>query len=186
MSDGYVQPIRIVDAKAPSNGFRPMMDDGAAPAHGPQWPHDKAWEEGYRAAKSESEHDQDALFALVRAAKALQPEPSEELAALISETVLRLVGEIVGNVSIDRDQLIRRALSAASLISDCDAARTMWLHPQDLELLQHADIGLTLMPDPQASQGSIRIDCSAGWIEHGTPLYLDALRAELGIQEKLI
>ena len=40
---------------------------------------------------------------------------------------------------------------------------------------------LSIVGDPSLSRGDIRIDCSAGWIEHGTSLYLDALRSELGL-----
>lgn len=121
------------------------------------------------------------LMQLIASAEALRPEPSEELAVLISEAVERLVRQIIGNAPIDRDWLGAHAKRAADMVAECDAARTMWVHPDDLELIDSNQIGLTLMPDPAAQRGSIRIDCSSGWIEHGTALYLEELRSELGL-----
>jgi hypothetical protein len=91
------------------------------------------------------------------------------------------VSEIIGNAPIDRDWLNTHARRAADMIAECDAARTMWVHPYDLPLIDSNLISLTLMADPEAERGSIRIDCSTGWIEHGTALYLDELRTELGL-----
>lgn len=137
---------------------------------------------GLAVAHQEMAVERTRLLALVASAEALRNEPSEELAQLIAETVERLVTQIIGEVPIDGPQLRRRAEAAARLIGDCDAARTLWLHPDDMALIEQAPMGLTLMADPKADPGSIRIDCSAGWIEHGTALYLDALRAELGLK----
>ena len=122
------------------------------------------------------------LLGLIASAEAIRNEPSEELAQLIAETVDGLVRRILGEVALDRDMLRRRAAACAALIVEADGARTMWLHPDDKMLLGEAPLGLALRDDPAAERGSIRIDCSAGWIEHGTALHLDALRAELGLE----
>ena len=182
MFEPVVHAVRVVDAKPASFDFRPFANPQSPDAAPVECP-DQSWGEGYQAAKAEVAADRAALLALIASAEALRPESSEEIAALIAETVFRLVSEIVGEVEVERNALIRRAMSSAALISDADAARTMWVHPDDMASLSECNLTLNIMADPAAVRGSIRIDCSAGWIEHGTPLYLDALRSGLGVTE---
>ena len=186
MSDAAIQQIRICDARLTSAGFRPMLAERAPVAeveHTPPPPdlYALGFEDGQQSAAAVFEIERAAFQKLIASANALQSEPSEELAVLISEAVERLVSEIIGNAPIDRDWLNTHARRAADMVADCDAARTMWVHPDDLPLIDSNAISLTLMPDPEAARGSIRIDCSTGWIEHGTALYLDELRSELGL-----
>ncbi len=60
---------------------------------------------------------------------------------------------------------------------------TLCVNPDDVALLDGFETTLTIVGDPSLPRGDLRIDCSAGWIEHGTSLYLDALRSELGLSE---
>jgi flagellar assembly protein FliH len=188
MSEALIQQIRVTDARLHQSGFHPMLaavatvdarDD--APATDP---YTLGFEEGQQMAAAAFEIERAALMKLIGGADALRPEPSEELAVLIGEAVERLVSKIIGNASIDRDWLNLHAKRAADMVAECDAARTMWVHPDDLPLIDSNIISLTLMPDPLAERGSIRIDCSTGWIEHGTALYLDELRTELGLDRQ--
>lgn len=198
MFDTIVRPVRIAEATSPRTAFvpvsfvRPSLRTTAAD-HGT---FDNAGEplasidrysqglaDGRRAAEENFGAERAALLGLLEKADALQPEPSEELATLIGETVYRLVTDIVGRADIDRDCLARRATAAAGLIAECDNARTLCVNPDDLSLLEGLDTTLTLSGDPSLPRGDMRIDCSAGWIEHGTSLYLEALRSELGVAE---
>ncbi|MEK6638621.1 MAG: flagellar biosynthetic protein [Pseudomonadota bacterium] len=191
MSDLLVQKINIVDAYQRDGGFRPLLkevssqpeleEEGLAENDTPDL-FDAGYLEGQRAATDAFELERDHYRRLIASAEALQSEPSEELAVLIGEAVERMVSEVVGKAAIDRDWLNHHARRAADLVAECDAARTMWLHPDDLPLIDSSLISLTLVADPDAERGSIRIDCSAGWIEHGTALYLDELRTELGLK----
>jgi flagellar assembly protein FliH len=191
MSDLSFQPIRISDAVLHDRAFRPMkMHDPVALDAAPEavtLPESDTFslgrESGLREAAEIFAIEKENLLHLIERANALQPEPSEELAVLIGETVNQLVADIVGRTPIAQDWLREKAHKAASLISECDNARTMWLHPDDVILLKDADISLTLMADASAERGSIRIDCSAGWIEDGLALHLDALRAVLTQKE---
>lgn len=198
MSDAAVRPIRIADAAPPRTDFipvsfarpslrSPVVDQDAFdnPAE-PMTAIDRytqGFADGRRAAEEAFATERAALLGLVEKANALQPEPSEELALLIGETVYRLVTDIVGKVEIDRDCLKRRATAAAGLVAECDNARTLCVNPEDLPLLEGLETALTLAGDASLSRGDMRIDCSAGWIEHGTSLYLEALRSELGLAE---
>ena len=187
MSDTIIHTVRVTDAQPRHTGFRPMFADGdlspSAQTEMPDAdPYMRGFEEGQQVAATAFAIERAALIKLIASADALVPEPSEELAVLIGEAVERLVSEIVGKAAVDRDWLTLQAKRAASLVAECDAARTMWLHPADIELIDSTAIDLTIMADPSAERGSIRIDCSAGWIEHGTALYLEELRTELGLK----
>lgn len=195
LSNPPVRPIRITDAKPQASGFvagsfariDPRVEvsaqifDTDAQAQGID-AFAQGFDEGQRAAREAFATERAALQRLLESANALQPEPSEELAVLVGETVYRLVTDIVGQVEIDRDCLMRRAKACAALIAECDNARTLYVNPADLPLLDDLKTSLSLAGDLSLARGDIRVDCSAGWIEHGTSLYLDALRSELGLE----
>jgi flagellar assembly protein FliH len=185
MSEALIQQIRVTDARLHESGFQPMLSAVPSVDTNEETPeadlYALGFEEGQQMAAQAFEIERTALMKLIASANALQSEPSEELAVLIGEAVDRLVSEIIGNAPVDRDWLNAHAKRAADMVAECDAARTMWVHPDDLPLIDSNLISLTLMADPDAESGSIRIDCSTGWIEHGTALYLDELRTELGL-----
>ena len=117
--------------------------------------------------------------ALLCAAEAIQTGDSEELAQLIGEAVCALTCQIVEKAPIDADWLKAQAHKAAAMIGDYDAARTLRLHPEDLALIDTAELPLAVQADANLARGELRIDGSAGWIEHGRSSYLNALRAAL-------
>jgi flagellar assembly protein FliH len=193
MSDSAVRTVRIVDAASPKSGFVPgdfaridnVQSMKNAQTNG-EWSasadrYELGFEDGRRAAQDTFEIERAALQRLMESVGALQPESSEELAMLIAETVYRLVADIVGKSQVDADCLSRRASAAAALIAECDNARTLCVNPEDVPLLEGLRTNLEIKGDSSLARGDVRIDCSAGWIEHGTSLYLDALRCELGL-----
>ncbi len=195
MFDTVTQRIRVSDARINDAGFRAMNSTpSSAVSAPPAMPeltvdmpaepdrYDTGYEAGLHDGAASFAAERAALQRLITSAAALQSEPSDELAALIAETVIRLVSQIVGEAAIDPDWLADRARRAAAIVSECDDARAMSVHPADFALLESANIPLSLVADAELPRGSIRIGCSAGWIEAGTALYLDALRAELGQQ----
>ncbi|WP_219893766.1 flagellar assembly protein FliH [Aquisediminimonas profunda] len=198
MSDTDFRSIPVAAAALPRNGFVPssfarasvhVAGDGAQ-GHASMDDHSSAvddyglgFENGRRASEEAFSVERTALLSLLEKANALRPEPSEELALLIGETVYRLVSDIVGQVNVDRDCLARRANAAAAIVAECDNARTLCVNPEDIKLLDGLETNLTIVGDPSLPRGDLRIDCSAGWIEHGTSLYLEALRSELCLSE---
>lgn len=195
MFDAMIERIRVSDARINDVGFRPMSSTPSSASSAPiatpaltvDVPaepdrYETGYQVGLRDGAASFAAERAALQRLITSAAALQSEPSDELAALISETVLRLVNQIVGDVAVDPNWLTDRARRAAALIGECDNARTMAVHPDDFALLDGANFPLSLVADTELPRGSIRIGCSAGWIEAGTALYLDTLRAELGQQ----
>ncbi len=202
MFETQLERVRVVDARPFSPEFRPMsglsqgiphysaanLDNEQEASSGLVAEKDllaEAFESGFKEAEAKFEAERKELQNLIASAQALQPEPSDELAVLIAETVAGLVSKIVGDAPIDGKWLVERARSAAALVGECDKARTLFIHPEDMICLKGAELPLAVETDPNAPRGSIRIDCSAGWIESGTALYLDALRVELGLQESL-
>jgi flagellar assembly protein FliH len=179
-------PVALVDARLERRGFqaspfnrevqfeRRMSATVSAPDD-----YARGFEDGKSIAATAFASERTELLALVTAATNAAPQPSEELTALIATTVERLVGEIVGRTAIDRDWLTEQVRRACLVIADCDAAQTMWLHPGDAALMAGSDLTLDIREDSAAQRGSIRIDCSAGWIEQGRSAYLDALHEAL-------
>jgi flagellar assembly protein FliH len=179
--------LSLVDILRPASAFMPFRAEvpgsGVPRPAAPVEPdaYSAGFAAGQRAAADVFATEHAAMAGLLAAANALQPEPSEELAAMIALTVERLVRECVGHAPVDRDWLASRARLAASLVSEADQARTLWLHPDDLALVEGIDLAVVPAADPALERGALRIDCAAGWIEDGRSIHLDALCAELGL-----
>lgn len=185
--------ISLAHAMAESRGFRPLHF-GGMPA--PQAmaadvlvevkaddPFALGLAEGQRVAEAAFAVEREQLLALLANTEALQDEPSEELAQLIAETVERLVRQIVDSAAIDAAWLQAQAETAAAMVAEADKARTLWVNPADAVLLMDAPIALPIEADPSMARGTIRIETSAGWIEHGRAVYLNELRAALGSED---
>ena len=189
MFDGNVQILSISDARHVATGFRPMhreyavASDSIAATNATDDSYARGLADGQELAATAFAGERLHLRALLNAAENLQAEPSQELAQMIGETVFRLVRQIVETAPVDAEWLHAQAQKAADVISDCDAARTAWLHPDDAALIDTATFPVPVMADHAAQRGSIRIDCSAGWVEHGRSNYLDALRAALSLKD---
>lgn len=186
-------PVALAAAMAQQGRFRPLHFGGpaveeagpAAPAAAAEAaPNDdlfaRGLAEGQRLAEAGFAVEREQLLALVAGAEALQDEPSEELAQLIAETVERLVRQIVETAPIDSSWLQDQAQIAAAMVAEADKARTLWVNPADALLLAECPVALPVESDPSMMRGTVRIETSVGWIEHGRAVYLDELRAALG------
>lgn len=193
------KPVALADAMAQNSGFRPyffteasapmadaMPVEPAATARLPDPvgqdddPFARGLAEGQRIAETAHQMERTQLLNLIASTKALQDEPSEELAQLIAETVERLVHQIVEAAPIDAEWLKNQAEIAAAMVAEADKARTLWVNPADAALLYDAELKLPVESDPNMMRGTVRIETSAGWIEHGRAVYLDELRSALG------
>ena len=125
-------------------------------------------------------HERAAMQAIVAAAEVLRPEPTGALAALLAETVERLVRQIVGSVEIERETLLARVEAAAHLIGEETAPAVLRLHPHDLERLDGAALPVPARADPSLDPGTLRLETARGWIEDGPAVRLERLRAALG------
>ena len=137
--------------------------------------------QGEQAAQARFDAERVGLNALIASASALQAEPSEELAAMIATLVDSLVTDLVGTMPVEVEELHARITNALEHVVDADAARTLWMHPDDIGLIDITAIPLAVCADPFIERGALRIDCSNSWIEDGRSIHLSALRATLGI-----
>ena len=185
-------PLAAAMARSGSGGFRPLPFFAPEPEAEPEPQADPAeaalaadpfargLAEGQRVAEAAFAVERQQLLALIAGAESLQDEPSEELAQLIAETVERLVRQIVEAAPIDAEWLRAQAETAAAMVADADKARTLWVHPEDAALLADSPLALPIAADASMTRGTVRIETSAGWIEHGRAVHLAELRAALG------
>jgi flagellar assembly protein FliH len=139
----------------------------------------QGWQEGRRTAELEFAAERDALAKLMEALEVLRPEPTNALALLLAETVDRLVRQIVGTTAIQPAILIARAEAAAALIGQETAPARLRVSPDDLPLLEGAQIPVPIVADHDIERGSLVLETGQGWIEDGPAVRLDRLRAEL-------
>jgi len=190
MSDPQVTRVSLTDTRPALHAFcaglpgRPVPAPPArdAPCDPEPDRYVQGFADGQRAAASAMHTDRERLSALVATLAAIAPEPSEELAAMIAATVEQLVTDLVGMVPVQRDWLETRISRAVSCIGEADAARTLWLNPEDAVLVKDLDIPLDVQVDATLERGALRIDCSLGWVEDSRSVHLDALRAALGME----
>jgi len=139
----------------------------------------EGFEQGRQSNLEEFIRSRDAIAALLRSAEALQPEPHGPLAALLTETVTRLVRQIVGEVQIDAATLRARAEAVAELVTAESGPARLRMHPDDIALLEGLDLPLPVAPDHHLASGTILLETGEGWIEDGPQVRLARLRQQL-------
>ena len=167
-------------------GFRPRLVEGGAGAEASAQDVDAeadAYAQGYADARATVEAEfaaeREALARLAETLEVLQPQPANQLALLLAETVDRLVREVVGEVEIDAVTLLARAKAAAELVARETEPTKLRAHPDDLVHLEQARLNLTFEADPALARGTIVLETGQGWIEDGPAVRLERLRAEL-------
>lgn len=135
--------------------------------------------EGQALAEISFDIERQALLRLLAGAEALQAELCPQLGQLIASAVEQLVRQIVGDFPVDPAWLQRRVAEASAVLADADRDRILHLNPADIASLADVDLGMTIRSDPQIPRGGLRIAAGEGWVEHGRPVYLDALRQAL-------
>lgn len=136
--------------------------------------------DGQALAATNQDSERQALLALLANAEALQVQPCPELGHLIATAVKQLVLQIVGDMPVDSAWLQDRVAEASAIIADADRDCILYLNPADVASIDGADLGMAVRSDPQVPRGGLRIAAGDGWIEHGRPVYLDALHQALG------
>jgi flagellar assembly protein FliH len=105
------------------------------------------------------------------------------LSAMLSQAVLRLVTQIVGEVPIDEAMLAERCAAVAACIDPDDGKAVLEVHPLDLPLIDAGSIGVALSPNGAMARGSVRLATSEGWIEDGPDVRLSRLKAMMDDME---
>lgn len=141
------------------------------------------FEEGSRIAAEAAADDREAQIRLAEALEQLSPASSGTLATMLSATIVRLVGQIVGQVEVDVDVLRARCEAVAAFIDENDAKGALHLNPADLPLIAGANVAVQVVADPQLRRGCVRLDTADGWIEDGPDVRLSRLKAMLDDME---
>lgn len=172
-SSAYRADLLDREADAPAPTTIEQVDDVRAAAFA------EGFEQGRRATEEALTGEREALARLAAALEVLQPEAPHDLAAMLAETVERLVRQIVGEVSLDGDLLLQRASAVAALIAEDATPSRMRLHPDDHARLEGAALPVERVADPQLAPGTVLLEVGDGWIEDGPEVGLEKLRIAL-------
>ncbi|HZV18871.1 MAG TPA: FliH/SctL family protein [Sphingobium sp.] len=143
----------------------------------------QGFEEGERLAREAAARDNDARTALAAAIGQIAQAGEGELAQLLSQAVVRLVTQIIGEVPIDPAVLKARCEAVAACIDSDESRAVLEVNPDDMPLLETEPMAVTLVANPQLSRGSVRIATAEGWVEDGPDVRLARLRALLDDME---
>jgi len=137
----------------------------------------QGFQEGERITRAALERDNAARAELAAAMTLLAEAGEGTLAALLSEAVIRLVTQIIGDVPIDAATLTARCEAVAACIDSDESRAVIEVNPEDLPLLEMERIGVALAPNADLPRGSVRLATSDGWVEDGPDVRLARLKA---------
>ena len=141
------------------------------------------YEEGCRDTAASYTQEQDAIERLIDSLQGLAPAASGGLSTMLSTAVIRLIGQIVGEVDVDVALLRQRCEAVAAFIEDGEGRGALHLNPEDVPLIEGAGIGVPLVADPSLRRGSVRLDTAEGWVEDGPDVRLSRLKAMMDDME---
>ena len=142
--------------------------------------HEAGLAEGRAAALAEIEAArarEDALLEQVSQALAAGAHfDRERMAGHLRQTVLHLVGKMVGEVGVAPDVLAQRINTAVDLLADSAESALLRLHPDDVPLVQ-GKLPASIFPvgDPHVSRGGFVIESATTIVEDGPDLWLEQL-----------
>lgn len=123
---------------------------------------------GRAAAEAEWRESEEARRALRLSFRALDQAAIDALSGEIAETVIALCNEVIGECTIDREGLEKRAREAARLLGTAPEQMRLHLHPGDIELLGGQDAqGWQIVPDPDLPRGALRLEGADGEVHDG-------------------
>lgn len=137
----------------------------------------QGFQEGERLAREAAERDNDARAELAAALGRMAQAGEGELARLLSEAVIRLVAQIIGETPIDPETLKARCAAVAACVDNDETRAVLEVNPEDLPLLEMEHMAVTLAANPDLRRGSVRLATADGWVEDGPDVRLDRLRA---------
>lgn len=172
-------------ATNPTEGWDPLRAAADAP---PLDPIEAARTEGYaeglaaaRTAVDEAaERDQALLSSLIAQLQAGDRIDRGAVAARLRETVLLLVGKLVGEIGVSAELLAGRVEAAADLLSDASESAMLRVHPDDVALLD-GRLPRSIFPigDAAVARGSFVLEAASTIVEDGPALWLEQLGATI-------
>lgn len=137
----------------------------------------QGFQEGERVTREAAEADDAARLELADALRGVARADEGTLATLLSQAVIRLVGQMMGEVAIDETLLRERAAAVAACLDSEDGKAVLEVNPADAPLLDEVSLGLALSPNADLPRGSVRLATAEGWVEDGPDVRLSRLKA---------
>lgn len=143
-----------------------------------------AFEEGVAHARALAEAERERDLALLHGLAAQLGNGGridrDTLAEQLRATVLTLVRQMLGEVSIAPEQLARRAEAATALIADAAESAVLRLHPEDVPLVKsHLPATLHPIADENVARGHYVLEAAATLIEDGPSHWLGQLETAI-------
>lgn len=100
----------------------------------------------------------------------------ERMAGQLRQTVMHLVGKLVGEVGVAPDVLAGRINAAIDMLADSAESAILRLHPDDVPLV-HGKLPDSVFPvgDPNLARGAFIIESASTIVEDGPDLWLEQL-----------
>lgn len=141
------------------------------------------FQEGERITREAFEADDTVRRQLTDAIAQLSGMGEGTLASLLSQAVLRLVTQIVGEVEVDEGRLAERCAAVAACIDPDEGKAVLEVNPADLPLIDAKGLTVALSPNADIARGCVRLATSEGWIEDGPDVRLSRLKAMMDDME---
>lgn len=137
----------------------------------------KGWEDGQAAMASEQAADSQSAANLADAILYLNDLYSTGSFALILNAIESLFRRCSELAVPDQVLLQAWATQLADRIDQDQKGATLMLHPDDLALMDQDLCKLPMRADPSLLRGNVKLSHAGGWIEKGSEVVLDELRA---------
>jgi flagellar assembly protein FliH len=187
----YVEPRHFSPAEPghkPTEGWDPFdaaQDVAPKPFVDPiTAAHDAGYAEGFAAARAEADMANEAQAALLRQVSEALAQGAhfdrERLAGHLRQTVLHLVGKMIGEAGVAPDILAGRIEAAIELLADSAESAILRLNPEDVALVD-GKLPKSVFPiaDAAVQRGGFVIESASTIVEDGPDLWLEQLAAAI-------
>lgn len=165
----------------PTAGWDPLDPGDGAPFIDPvEAAHAAGYAEGLAAANAAvaeaGRRDQALLTELLAQLQAGDRIDRDAVAARLRQTVLLLVGKLVGELGVSADLLTGRVEAAAELLADANESAMLRVHPDDVALLDgRLPRTIFAVGDAAVARGSFVLEAASTIVEDGPALWLEQL-----------
>jgi len=131
---------------------------------------------GLAEAASVSAHERQLIESLAAGLRAAGQIDREGMAARLRQTVMMLVGRLVGEIGIDGQLLATRVEAATDMLADSAESALLRVNPQDVPLLEgRLPTTVFAAGDASVARGSFVLESASTIIEDGPDLWLEQL-----------
>jgi flagellar assembly protein FliH len=128
------------------------------------------------AARAEADREHAFGAALAEAIGSGNRIDRDRIAQQLRQTVLHLVGKLVGDVGIAPELLASRIATASELLADASESAMLRVHPDDVARLDgHLPATIFAVGDDSLARGSFVLESASTIVEDGPELWLEQL-----------